>query len=349
MTYALTRPKFDTAIDSVSNDIPLHPAQRDTLWTALRRAITGDLKPSLVHRTGWTPEAHALRRPLLREIEACRKRSHKPRDDIHVTLPSPGKRAPRVLGTHDTFNEYISLLRNTQQFIEEALIDGHHWRTVANANTEPQPLAVIAANQHTLGLPAGTLNWVQWVPPADLTRISAVFAAANALTPGRSRAKWTPFNLPPSGLSDRGRAEHARRCGAWQSAFHDALYAAIDECEARTKEHDPGAHLLHDFYVELAGSTWLLSARAEAAVTQTNDKRTPANPLFRPPNSIWHALPAPARVTLAAKYDAVLRAAYEACMSLGESEHARAYNPSWAFNPWSLTDSERADLSAAQA
>ena len=349
MRSSLTRPKFDLAFDAAG----LPPELREPIWTALRAVLTGRLRQDPQILRGWTPDARALREPLRREIDACCKRDSEGTllnrfEGLSVNLPAPNNQQPRAFNVMRMFEAYRESLVNIRTRMDDALRDGNHWRTLDNLSTEPQPLDIIVSNVKALGGYAGTLNWVQWELPRNYGLISKVFDEAN--TNYRAARKWTPYSISTSALGDRGKAANQRRVNAWVGALRELVYEMHDVLRERAALN-PGAERLAAFYATLKSNTGMLEPKLmaavfEAATQQARAHRTPANPAFAPPNSIWHVLPVPLRLDLAARYAVVLREAHEAMLAEGEPELAAAFNPAHTFNPWALTQEELARHSA---
>lgn len=360
MSYALTRPKFDTALDSVAAQLPLAEAQRELLWTAMRSAITGKLKPDASRWVfGWSPEATALRDQLRREIEACRKRAAEDVmlsrfGDLNVKIARPGRAAPIEVNVVQAFAGYRESLLQIQARMDAALRDGGHWRNASASGHPPvdtrQPIEVIVANERAAGRPAGTLDWTQWEIPKNRALFTAVFEQAYAAVP-RGRF-WAPYTLFESALSERGRAAHARRISVWRGAFHDELsetryrWSFLSRSSENETERACGK-LMHAFYRGLSvDNAQMEEAIIEACAQQARAHRTPSNPRFFPPNSVWHALDKDTRIRLAVEYNAVLVQCHELCLAANEMILAASVNPAVAPNPFALTPEELREVSA---
>ena len=319
----------------------------EPLWSALRAVMTGRMRVDPDVQRGWTQEAFALREPLRREIDACCKRAIEGTmlnrfEGLSVNLKG------KPFDVMRTFAAYRESLVGIRTRMDDALRDGNHWRTIDNMSIETQPIDVIVANQKALGLPAGTLNWVQWELPRNYGLISKVFDEANRSF--RGGRKWHPYAVPDGNLSERGKADNQRRVSAWLTALRELVYETHDMLREQAALN-PGAEHLAAFYATLKAEGGLLepklmAAIIEAATQQARAHRTPANPAFAPPNSIWHVLPVPLRLDLAARFAAALRAAHESLLAAGEPALAQSYNPAHAFNPWALTERELPNLSA---
>jgi hypothetical protein len=365
MSPPFTRPKFDLALDTAAHQLPFTSEQRELLWTVLRNAMHGKLRLDPTRRPGWTPEAVALREPLRREIEACRKRHDEGTilnrfEGIGVFVPMPGNKPPRQVDVVQAFAAYRASILAIQQRMDTVLRDGGHWRAPmptfdaasnhrAPSAPPPQPIDVLVANERALGNHAGTLNWVQWEIPKHYALFSKVFELANTMH-ARGRL-WAPYAIPDGTMTERGRADNDRRTRIWNGEFHDAILvprdAARDQMTAQpdTTVARCSAHIIA-FYESLR-SPKVRDAIDEAIQKQVRAHRLPTNPRFRPPNSIWHALDNATRIDLAVQYDLMLRACYELAMAEGEPLLASEVNPLSAANPFALTKEEHAKLSAA--
>jgi len=331
----------------------------------MRNAMHGRLRHDPTRRPGWTPEAVALREPLRREIEACRKRHDQGTilnrfEGLGVLVPSPsGSRPPKECNVVQTFAAYREAITAIQQRMDTVLRDGGHWRAPmptfdaasnyrAPSAPPPQPIDVLVANERALGNPAGTLNWVQWEQPRIRSLITQVFELANTRVKGKL---WFPYAVPDGTMTERGRADNDRRTRVWNGEFHDAILvprdAARDQMTAQpdTTVARCSAHI-STFYESLR-SPKVQDAIDEAIQKQVRAHRLPTNPRFRPPNSIWHALDNATRIELAVQYDLMLRTCYELAVAEGEPLLASEVNPLSAANPFALTKEEHAKLSAA--
>ncbi len=347
MNSSLTRPKFDLAVDA--SQLVLTTEQRESLWRALRLVLTGKLAPDPHKpRPCWSDDAIDLREPLRREIEACRKRAAESgiygrTDSREIPLPNGKTQRASII-----FNAYRDALALIQQRMDDVLRDGGHWRSgpVDGVSTapDPQPIAVLVANEKTAGRAAGTRDWVQWEDPKTRDRLTQFFELAYARQYGGRR--WRPYQVPLSSLSERGVAADARRATAWRTAFHKLLTATIaslQEEHDRVTMRDPDDARYEPalaFWEELRDEPQYQTALTEAGDAQARAHRTPSNHRFAHPNSIWHALPIPMRLDLAARFDAIDRGFSEFLLARGLSPVAPAHNP------FALTEDELRERSA---
>lgn len=330
----ILRPDFEAAASSPTIDPPLTHPQRLAFWQALSATCAiPQRRPAR-----WSPEAVALRAPLLRELKVLRQHADKGTianryTGISITLPA-GK-----FSVMEVYAQYCQRVHALLARIDAAMRAHGHWAAPDDAVTFKQPLEIVVANERAAGRHAGTTDWTQWESPKAVRAMTAIFDQARASTsPAGQRRRgrqWAPYL--PNGDATRGAAADARLAAAWRGAFHDAIAVPLGLAKL-----DPHAQPLVRFLTTLQNPHW--QGRIEDAIrTELHLRRSPTNRAFS--TSIWRALDNQTRLELAAAYDAALRECWEALVAQGDAR-AEQYSPAVVLNPWALTAKELDGIAA---
>jgi hypothetical protein len=326
----LTRPTFDAATALLARTPEaMTSAQCNALW----RALVPDAAQRGHHaRPRWTPKATSLRAPLLCEINTVNaQRARQQFRGQVLTLPD---KPPVDIGQLHTL--YASRLNDILLRIDTAMRAHGHWCT-PNLFDDAQPLRIVVANEHAALRHAGNDDWTQWEDLNMKRRITSIFAAFTASKPAVRGTQWQPYL--PNGSRKRGAAALTKQMREWHGAFHDAVRPDLDHISQL--ELDAAAPLLA-FYKTLRSP--LMSAAIEDAIrVQCAAHKGPRNYAFTGlGRSIWHALPQGIRLELAHEFHTARAAVHDALRASGQPELAAKYSFAATFNPFALTEEERA-------